>query len=125
MRSYWTQTSSHKNEASFLFHFHSARRRLSLISQGQSGAKIFSGNIKNSEVQGSLKQIKCGPGLYFPMKIIKNSGVWGHLECILFWDNISHSLFNHKNEILNAEYIPQVYRGRFGRKHRFHRVTYF
>ena len=24
-----------------------------------------------------------------------------------------------------AEYIPQVYRGRFGRKHRFHRVRYF
>ena len=24
-----------------------------------------------------------------------------------------------------AEYIPQVYRGRFGRKHRFHRVSYF
>ena len=25
--------------------------------------------------------------------------------------------------LLIAEYIPQVYRGRFGRKHRFHRVT--
>ena len=25
----------------------------------------------------------------------------------------------------SAEYIPQVYRGRFGRKHRFHRVRYF
>ena len=24
-----------------------------------------------------------------------------------------------------AEYIPQVYRGRFGRKHRFDRVRYF
>ena len=28
-----------------------------------------------------------------------------------------------KHRIVVAEYIPQVYRGRFGRKHRFHRVT--
>ena len=28
-------------------------------------------------------------------------------------------------ETKTAEYIPQVYRGRFGRKHRFHRVRYF
>ena len=26
-------------------------------------------------------------------------------------------------EFITAEYIPQVYRGRFGRKHKFHRAT--
>ena len=29
------------------------------------------------------------------------------------------------NKKIIAEYIPLVYKGRFGRKHRFHRVRYF
>ena len=40
-------------------------------------------------------------------------------------DDDCETPLNSKRIKITAEYIPQVYRGRFGRKHRFHRVRYF
>ena len=40
----------------------------------QEGEDVRGRKVIDGGVQGSLNQIKCDPGQYFPTKIIKNSG---------------------------------------------------